>query len=38
MGGIYSIFDGEEVDNINVKFINEASGEIISESNSSEMN
>ncbi|MBS7528769.1 hypothetical protein KHM83_19055 [Fusibacter paucivorans] len=38
MGGIYSIFDGEEVDNINVKFINEDSGEIISESNSSEMN
>lgn len=37
-GGIYNIFNGTEVDNINVKFINEASGEIITESNSRDMN
>ena len=35
--GMYNIFNGTEVDNINIKYINEASGEIISESNSSDM-
>lgn len=35
-GGSYSTMAGTEVDNINVKFVNEASGEVISEVNSSE--
>ena len=33
-GGLYSVFNGTEVDNINVKFINERTGEIIVEANS----
>jgi len=37
MGGMYGVIEGEEVDNINIKFINEATGEIISESNSKDM-
>lgn len=36
-GGMYSIFSGEEVDNIHVTFINADSGEVISESNSKDM-
>lgn len=37
MAGMYGVFSGEEVDNINVMFINESTGEIISEANSSDM-
>ncbi len=37
MSGMYNIFNGTEVDNCKVTFINERSGEVISESNSSEM-
>jgi len=37
MSGMYNVFNGTEVDNCKVTFINESSGEIISESNSSEM-
>ena len=37
MGGMYGIFSGEEVDDVNVKFVNESSGEIISQSNSNDM-
>lgn len=37
-GGIYSIYSGEEVDNISVTFINADTGEIISSSNSSDEN
>lgn len=33
-GGIYSIFSGENVDNISVTFINESTGDVISTSNS----
>lgn len=36
-GGMYSIFSGEEVDNIHVTFINADSGEVISESNSKDI-
>ena len=36
-GGIYNIFNGTEVDNIHVEFINSESGEIIYSSDSSEM-
>lgn len=36
-GGMYAIFSGEEVDNISVTFINADTGNIISESNSSDM-
>lgn len=36
-GGMYAIFSGDEVDNIHVDFINEATGEIISSADSSEM-
>jgi hypothetical protein len=36
-GGMYNVFAGETVDNIHVDFINEASGEIISSANSSDM-
>lgn len=36
-GGMYSAFKGEEVDNIHVSFINEASGEVIEERNSKDM-
>lgn len=36
-GGMYNVFSGEEVDNINVKFINESTGELIVESNSKDM-
>ena len=35
--GLYSILEGSEIENINVKFVNEASGEVISESNSSDI-
>lgn len=36
-GGMYNIYSGEEVDNIHVKFINDATGNIISEHNSKDM-
>ena len=36
-GGLYAIFDGDEVDNIHVDFVNADSGEIISSSDSSDM-
>lgn len=36
-GGMYAIFEGTEVDNISVTFINADSGEVISTSNSSDM-
>lgn len=35
--GMYHIFNGTEAGNINVQFINEATGEIIDEANSSDM-
>ena len=35
-GGMYAIFNGTEVENISVKFINADTGEVISESNSSD--
>lgn len=36
-GGTYNAFNGTAVDNINVKFINSSSGEVIADLNSSEM-
>ena len=36
-GGMYNIYSGDEVDNIHVKFINDTTGEVISESNSKDM-
>ncbi len=36
-GGIYSIFSGETVDNISVTFINEETGDVISSSNSKDL-
>lgn len=36
-GGMYNAFAGNTVDNINVKFINEATGEVIKEANSADM-
>ena len=36
-GAMYNIVSGEDVDNINVKFINAATGEIIEEANSSDL-
>lgn len=36
-GGIYNVLNGEEIDNISVTFINADSGEVISVSNSSDM-
>lgn len=36
-GGMYSVFSGEAVDNVHVKFVNDVTGEIISEANSNEM-
>lgn len=36
-GGMYAIFNGEAVDNVSVTFINADSGEIISTSNSSDL-
>lgn len=36
-GGLYSVFNGNEVDNISVTFVNADSGEVISISNSSDM-
>lgn len=36
-GGMYHIFNGTEVDNIAVGFINEATGEIINTANSRDM-
>lgn len=36
-GGLYAIFNGTEVDNIHVEFVNADSGEIISSSDSSDM-
>ena len=36
-GGMYHIFNGTEVDNITVDFINEATGEIINTANSRDM-
>lgn len=35
-GGMYAIFNGTEVENISVKFINADTGEVISETNSSD--
>ncbi len=35
--GIYNVFSGETVDNVTVTFVNEATGEIISTSNSKDM-
>lgn len=36
-GGMYGVFSGEDVDNVSVTFINEATGEVISTSNSKDM-
>ena len=36
-GGMYAIFNGETVDNIHVDFVNADTGEIISSSNSADM-
>ena len=36
-GGMYNIFSEIEIDNINIEFINEASGEVISEANSKDI-
>lgn len=36
-GAMYNAMSGEDIDNINVKFINDASGEIIEEANSSDL-
>ena len=36
-GGMYNIYSGDKVDNVHVKFINDLTGEVISESNSSDM-
>lgn len=33
-GGMYSLFDGKEVDNIHIEYINEATGNVIKEANS----
>lgn len=37
-GGMYAIFNGSEVDNIHVIFVNSENGEIVSEANSNELN
>lgn len=37
-GGMYNIFNGTEVDNIHVDFVNDDTGEIISSSDSKDMN
>ena len=36
-GGMYNIFNGTEVENITVDFINEANGQIINSANSNDM-
>ena len=36
-GGMYSVFSDETVDNISVTFINDDTGEVITTSNSNEM-
>ena len=36
-GGMYNIYSGEEVDNIHVKFVNDSTGVVISESNSKDL-
>lgn len=36
-GGMYSVFSGEDVDNVSVTFVNEATGEVISSSNSKDL-
>ncbi len=36
-GGMYSVFDGKEADNISVTFVNADSGEVISTSNSKDL-
>lgn len=36
-GGMYNAFNGAQADNISVKFINEATGDVIQEANSNEM-
>lgn len=36
-GGMYSIFEGKEVDNIHVSYVNAETGNIISESNSKDL-
>lgn len=35
--GMYNVFNGTEVDNVHIKFINEATGNIIDEANSADM-
>ena len=37
-GGMYSIFEGKEVDNIHISYVNAETGDIISESNSKDLN
>lgn len=36
-GGLYSLFSGETVDNVSVTFVNESTGEVISTSNSKDL-
>lgn len=36
-GGMYNMYSGKEVDNVHVKFINDSTGEVISEANSKDM-
>ncbi len=37
-GGLYNVFNGQEIDNVSVTFVNADSGEVIEEVNSSDMN
>ena len=36
-GGMYSVFSGKDIDNVSVTFINESTGDVISTSNSKDM-
>lgn len=36
-GGMYNIYSGDKIDNVHVKFINDTTGAVISESNSKDM-
>lgn len=36
-GGIYNAYSGKEVNNVHVQFVNDSTGEVISESNSKDM-
>ena len=36
-GGLYHVFNGTDVDNVSVSFVNADMGEVISSANSSEM-